>query len=101
MDPGFELSSVTAKDANIDKKGTLEPEIIAVHSPDGASDDYNKSDDQEHIIVSGADAAAHLLPPRDDGDPSVTFRGIFLASCLSAFQAVMNQIYTVSHTTKN
>ena len=55
-----------------------------------------KSDSPEQIIVTGADAAAHLLPLRDDGDPSVTFRGIFLASCLSAFQAVMNQIYTVS-----
>jgi hypothetical protein len=68
------------------KKGTLDPEITAV-----------PTDDPDHIIVTGADAAAHLLPLRDDGDPSVTFRGIFLASCLSAFSAVMNQIYTVSH----
>lgn len=79
------------------KKGALEPEITAVPTPDGASDSFDKTDDPDHIIVTGADAAAHLLPLRDDGDPSVTFRGIFLASCLSAFQAVMNQIYTVSH----
>ena len=80
------------------KKGTLEPETTAVPTPDSASDGFEKTDDPDHIIIiTGADAAAHLLPLRDDGDPSVTFRGIFLASCLSAFQAVMNQIYTVSH----
>ena len=80
------------------KKGALEPEITAVPTtPDSASDSFDKTDDPDHIIVTGADAAVHLLPLRDDGDPSVTFRGIFLASCLSAFQAVMNQIYTVSN----
>jgi hypothetical protein len=79
------------------KQGTLEPEITAVSTPDNVSDSFDKIDDPDHIIITGADAAAHLLPLRDDGDPSVTFRGIFLASCLSAFQAVMNQIYTVSH----
>ncbi|KAI4740403.1 peptide transporter [Aureobasidium sp. EXF-12298] len=80
------------------KKGTLEPEITAVPTPDSASDGFEKTDDPDHIIITGADAAAHLLPLRDDGDPSVTFRGIFLASCLSAFQAVMNQIYTFKPT---
>lgn len=92
----YELAPLPAYDA-IDKKGAQEPEIIAVQTPDTASDNFDKSDNPDQIIVTGADAAAHLLPLRDDGDPSVTFRGIFLASCLSAFQAVMNQIYTVSH----
>lgn len=90
----YELVPIPAYDA-VDKKGAQEPEITAVQTPDSASDGYDKSDDSDHIIVTGADAAAHLLPLRDDGDPSVTFRGILLASCLSAFQAVMNQIYTV------
>lgn len=47
------------------------------------------------IIVTGADAAAHLLPLRDDGDAALTFRGMVLATCLSGFQAVMTQIYQV------
>ena len=47
------------------------------------------------IIVTGADAAAHLLPLRDDGDPALTFRGIVIATALSGFQAVMTQIYNV------
>lgn len=54
---------------------------------DGHSDDV--------IIVTGADAAAHLLPLRDDGEPALTFRSLFLATVLSAFQAVMKQIYSV------
>ncbi|KAI4844996.1 peptide transporter [Aureobasidium sp. EXF-8845] len=80
------------------KKGALEPEITAVPASDDTSDSFDKTDDSDHIIVTGEDAAIHLLPLRDDGDPSVTFRGIFLASCLSAFQAVMNQIYTFKPT---
>lgn len=61
------------------------------------ADDVNGSetDSQDAIIVTGADAAAHLLPLRDDGDPSFTFRGVVIATALSGFQAVMNQIYMV------
>lgn len=52
--------------------------------------------DKETRIVTGADAAKYLLPLRDDGEPSLTFRCLFLASVLSCFQAVMTQIYYVS-----
>ena len=57
-------------------------------SDDGRSGDV--------IIITGADAAAHLLPLRDDGEPALTFRSLILATALSAFQAVMTQIYSVS-----
>lgn len=83
------------------KKEALEPEITAIPTPDNTSDNLDKTEDLDHIIVTGADAALHLLPLRDDGDPSLTFRGIILASCLSAFQAVMYQIYMVSHQAKH
>jgi len=59
---------------------------------DGSKDD----DSDDVIIVTGADAAAHLLPLRDDGQPALSFRSIFLATILSGFQAVMYQIYSVS-----
>ena len=59
------------------------------------SDSQDKEGHDDAIIITGADAALHLLPLRDDGQPALTFRSIFLASCLSCFQAVMNQIYTV------
>lgn len=50
----------------------------------------------EVVIRTGADAAEHLLPLRDDFEPAVTFRGIVLATVLSGVQSVMNQIYAVS-----
>lgn len=52
---------------------------------------------EEAIIITGADAAEHLLPMRDDFEPSLTFRCLFLATGLSAFQAVMSQIYSVCY----
>ncbi|KAF7877421.1 hypothetical protein EAF04_001098 [Stromatinia cepivora] len=58
----------------------------------------DKSDDI--IIVTGADAAAHLLPLRDDGQPALSFRSIVLATVLSGFQAVMYQIYAFKPTSQ-
>ncbi|GAB0138449.1 hypothetical protein EsDP_00006684 [Epichloe bromicola] len=55
-------------------------------------------DNEDAIIVTGYDAAQHLLPLRDDFEPALTFRSIVIASCLSAFQAVMSQIYTFKPT---
>lgn len=64
------------------------------------ADDHDTDDDgrnsDEVIIITGADAARHLLPMRDDFDTALTFRSLLLASGLSCFQAVMSQIYTVS-----
>ena len=59
------------------------------------SDDEKDNNSEDKIIVTGADAAQHLLPMRDDHDSSLTFRGMVLATGLSAFQAVMYQIYLV------
>jgi hypothetical protein len=63
------------------------------------SDQNSASGSEDVIIVSGSDASQHLLSLRDDGQPALTFRSIFLATILSAFQAVMNQIYYVSYST--
>jgi hypothetical protein len=52
-------------------------------------------DSADVVIVTGGDAADHLLPLRDDFDSALTFRSIVLASILSCFQAVMYQIYNV------
>jgi hypothetical protein len=85
-------------DGGLEKKGVIEPEIkAALPSYDSAEHD----DDGDHIIVTGADAAAHLLPMRDDHEPALTFRSIFLATILSAFQAVVYQIYQVRQHTRN
>ena len=56
----------------------------------------NDRDSDDLVIVTGADVAAHLLPLRDDLDPTLTFRAAILGSGLAAFLAVMTQIYSVS-----
>jgi hypothetical protein len=74
------------------EKVKAESNAVPIDSEDDNSAD-NASDDV--IIITGADAAAHLLPLRDDHEPALTFRSLFLATCLSAFQAIMSQIYQV------
>ncbi|KAJ5116567.1 hypothetical protein N7456_000915 [Penicillium angulare] len=68
----------------------IQDEVVAGKSQSNVEIEAKDSD---IIIVTGADAAAHLMPMRDDFDSALTFRGILLASCLACFQAVMNQIY--------
>lgn len=86
-----EKHHLSVSDEGLEKKGALEPEIKAASPPQ----DSNEEEDDSHIIITGADAAAHLLPMRDDFEPALTFRSIFLATILSAFQAVVYQIYQV------
>lgn len=68
-------------------------EILPTYTADDDFDCDETRDDT--IIVTGADAARHLLSVRDDRDPALTFRSIFLATILAAFQAVMSEIYQV------
>ncbi|KAL2135758.1 hypothetical protein VTI74DRAFT_7128 [Chaetomium olivicolor] len=75
------------------------PEVKAVRSTsDNESSHGSDTDREDVIIISGADASAHLLSVRDDGQPALTFRSMFLASVLSCFQAVVYQIYVFKPT---
>ncbi|RDW65079.1 OPT superfamily oligopeptide transporter-2 [Coleophoma cylindrospora] len=79
--------------AELEKDG-LDAEIQAVLSvPEYGHENEKDGDSEDHIIITGADAAAHLLSLRDDFEPALTFRSIVLASGLSGFQSVMYQIY--------
>lgn len=89
-----EKHRLVVSDEGLDKKVALEPEIKAALPPYDCNED---DDDDNHIIITGADAAAHLLPMRDDFEPALTFRSLFLATILSAFQAVVYQIYQVCY----
>jgi hypothetical protein len=73
-------------------------EIQPAGAPEYEDDDRAEKDpiDEGQIIVTGSDAADFLLSIRDDGDPAITFRSMVLSTILSAFQAVMYQIYQVS-----
>ncbi|RMZ73517.1 OPT oligopeptide transporter [Pyrenophora seminiperda CCB06] len=85
-----EKHRLAASDGGLEKKGALEPEIKAALP---GYDSSNSENNDDVIIITGADAAAHLLPMRDDFVPTLTFRSIFLATILSSFQAVVFQIY--------
>ncbi|KAM7190826.1 OPT oligopeptide transporter [Rhypophila sp. PSN 637] len=50
-------------------------------------------ENEDKIIITGADASEHLIPLRDDFDPSLTFRSMLLSSMLACFQAIMTQVY--------
>ncbi|KAK0610102.1 OPT oligopeptide transporter protein-domain-containing protein [Bombardia bombarda] len=82
------------------KDGSKDGEINVAPAPayGGEDEKGDSSDRQDVVIITGADAASYLLPLRDDFEPSLTFRSLFLASCLSAFQAVMSQIYVFKPT---
>ena len=88
-----EKRRLSVHDEETEKQTVLDPEIKAA-LPAYESETVGV-DDEDHIIVTGADAAAHLLPMRDDFDSALTFRSILLASMLAAFQAVVFQIYQV------
>lgn len=83
-------SASSGRAGSDEKKPNLEVTSLA--------DSQVSFDDDTAIIVTGTDAANHLLSLRDDKDPALTFRSIFLASILSSFQAVMTQIYYVYST---
>lgn len=88
------LENEISHDASEKHDDSLKSDSNAVVAHELAHDEGASED--EVIIVTGADAAAHLLPLRDDGDAALTFRSLLLASILSCFQCVMYQIYTVS-----
>ncbi|KZZ94182.1 OPT oligopeptide transporter [Moelleriella libera RCEF 2490] len=83
-----------------DVEGKPENDITTTTLIPSSSNEHDRTgpDGKEPIIVTGLDAARHLLSLRDDFEPALTFRSIFLASCVSAFQAVMSQIYTFKPT---
>jgi hypothetical protein len=69
-----------------------EKDVKADEEDTGLESDRNSDN---VVIITGADASAHLIPLRDDFDNVLTFRSIIIASGLACFQAVMNQIYQV------
>jgi hypothetical protein len=79
----------------LDDVKTVKDDTLVLDAEVKPAPQYEEADDNK-IIITGADAAKHLLPLRDDGEPALTFRSLFLASVLAAFQAVMSEIYYVS-----
>lgn len=82
---------------NLGQPANSEKEIGVATSDLDDSDGKSDTDREDAIIITGTDAANHLLSMRDDKEPALTFRSIVLATILSAFQAVVYQIYNVCH----
>ncbi|KAK7513214.1 OPT oligopeptide transporter [Phyllosticta citriasiana] len=88
VDDNEAIKTVDATVSAIDSEKDVEKHVDNMKH--GYDDDVHSD---SSIIVTGADAARRLLPLRDDFDPAVTFRSLFLATILCCFQAVMFQIY--------
>ncbi|CZR57811.1 related to peptide transporter [Phialocephala subalpina] len=86
---------LSTADVEIRKDGVdvTDYEIKAAPPLDNSEENDSNKGSEDVIIITGADAALHLLPLRDDHDPALTFRSLFLATILAGFQAVMFQIY--------
>jgi len=87
-----EKNGLAIGEAEIGKNGEL---VFDSELKDTLPPHDDEEGTEDVIIVTGADAALHLLPLRDDGEPALTFRSLFLATLLSCFQAVVYQIYMV------
>lgn len=82
-----------------EKEVSKDGDEIKVAPLDDSDSHHNsdKADSEDQIIITGEDAAKYLLPLRDDYEPCLTFRSMFLSTVLSGFQATMYQIYSVSY----
>ncbi|KXS10541.1 peptide transporter [Gonapodya prolifera JEL478] len=93
-------------DATAEEAKVLDP-TIANDAPSPEADNENGAKDEkggdfideDDTIITAADVANRLLSLRDDFDESITFRSMFLATVLAAFQAVMTMIYYFKPTT--
>ncbi|KAH7323129.1 OPT oligopeptide transporter protein-domain-containing protein [Stachybotrys elegans] len=92
-EPAVKDITHAAPTISVNEDDSKAPEEFSKEVSSDVQPDDSDRDSNEVIIVTGKDAAAHLLPLRDDGDSALTFRSMFLASILSCFQCVMYQIY--------
>ncbi|KAH8894602.1 peptide transporter MTD1 [Thozetella sp. PMI_491] len=65
--------------------------------------DSQPEDDAEYVkghavIRNGVDVSRFLVSTRDDGDPALTFRSIFLGTILTAFASVVTMLYVFKPT---
>ncbi|MCO5588277.1 hypothetical protein L7F22_042232 [Adiantum nelumboides] len=86
-------------EGSIDEKNSPESEKKTSYEEGGVKEvlDRDSQGEQEldtnRIIRTGRDVSEFLLSDRDDGDPSITFRGIILGLAGAAFASTMFQLY--------
>ncbi|KAK4221288.1 OPT oligopeptide transporter [Podospora fimiseda] len=89
------VNPIEGKVVEVPSHDAIEEKLPASPYVIDAADD---SDTDGAIIITGADAANYLLPLRNDGESALSFRSLFLASCLACFSTVMSQIYSFKRT---
>ncbi|KIJ62124.1 hypothetical protein HYDPIDRAFT_114969 [Hydnomerulius pinastri MD-312] len=76
-----ELSVEFEKASEIDGRSTFEKEdVLYVNG--------------EPVLTTGRDVSRFLVDLRDDGDPALTFRSLFLGTVFAGLGAALNEIYT-------
>ncbi|KAH7929974.1 OPT superfamily oligopeptide transporter [Leucogyrophana mollusca] len=105
----FDDAGITNRTVPLDKKAISEPYEIATEK-DVSIDrfdaekvsqlDAESSDDDsvvfvngEPVVTSGKDVSRYLIDIRDDGDPALTFRSLFLGTVFVGLGAALSQIY--------
>ncbi|KAI8999139.1 oligopeptide transporter [Trametes punicea] len=97
---GFRASESFDEKAGHDKlEKHLSSDSSLAHKgePDGKAE-YDQEDDVEYVngepvITTGMDVSRFLVDTRDDGDPALTFRSLFIGTVFAGLGAALCQIY--------
>lgn len=101
-----QLAAAPPSSANsIDEKADARPaekhtssDSSLEHSKLESAPPYYDDDDQvqyvngEPVISSGKDVSRFLVDPRDDGDPAITFRSLFIGTIFAGLGAALCQV---------
>ncbi|EMD38929.1 hypothetical protein CERSUDRAFT_112637 [Gelatoporia subvermispora B] len=83
----------------IEKQGSSEKDDYLDSEKSSRLEGANGSDDDvvrlkgEPVITTGRDVSLYLVDTRDDGDPALTFRSLFLGTVFAGLGAALCQIY--------
>lgn len=91
--PNLELSHQVSE-----KNDTLKKEESFNNSLEKAGEDQDQYNDDvellngEPVITSGRDVSRFVVDMRDDGDPALTFRSLFLGTVMAGLGAALCQV---------
>ena len=95
--PSLELSHQVSE-----KNDTLKKEESFNNSLEKAGEDQDQYNDDvellngEPVITSGRDVSRFVVDMRDDGDPALTFRSLFLGTVMAGLGAALCQVRAFS-----
>ncbi|OCH87394.1 oligopeptide transporter [Obba rivulosa] len=84
----IEKAVLSEKDAYLDSEKSSKLDAV-----DGSEDGDVVRLKGEPVITTGLDVSRFLIDPRDDGDPALTFRSLFLGTLFAGLGSALCQIY--------